>query len=372
MNLTRSALTAHTSSSAAAAELIAGLDGADPRVIVFFAGIKHDGALLGQALEQRFPGACVIGCSSNGEFGDRGHGNGGATALAISGAQVGACAAAMVEAGDLDQGVRRAAEQISTRLGRPLRDLDPERWTGLALLEGARGHEERLNAAFGDVAPFLPIVGGSAGDDIAFSSTWTWADGQLLRDGTALLVAEMLVPFRVVKTCNFVPSERSVVVTRTDSTRRLILEFDGEPAAQYYARALGVTPEQLDFPHFLENPLGLMIDGDAWLRSVVRREGDALFFACAVVEGARLNFMQSTHLVEDTRARLERVEQELGTPIRGAIFFNCAYRMIEAQIKGLTDPYHQMLSRFVHVGVQSNGESYLGHINQTLTGLVFG
>ena len=372
MNLTRSAFTAHKSSVAAAGELIAALDGADPRIIVFFAGIDHDGAALGAAFEQRFPGACVIGCSGNGEFCDRGHGNGGATALAISGAQVGACASAMIAADDLEASVRSAADQISTRLGRPLRELDPERWAGLALLEGARGHEERINAALGDVAPFLPIVGGSAGDNITFSGTWTWADGQLLRNGTALLVAEMLVPFRVVKTCNFIPGERTVVVTRTDAARRLILEFDGEPAAPYYARALGLDPEQLEFSQFLEHPLGLMIDGDAWLRSVVRREGDALFFACAVVEGARLSFMQSTPLIEDTRARLEQVEQELGTPIRGGIFFNCAYRMLEAQIKGLTDPYHAMLSRFVHIGVHSNGESYLGHINQTLTGLVFG
>jgi len=371
MNPTRSAFTAHTSSAAAAEALIAGLDGADPRVIVFFAGIDHDGALLGRALEQRFPGACVVGCSGNGEFCDRGHGQGGATALAISSAQVGACAAAMIDADDLDASMRRAAEQISSRLGRPLRELDPERWAGLALLEGARGNEERINAAFGDVAPFLPIVGGSAGDSITFTGTWTWADGQLRRDGTALLVAEMLAPFRVVKTCNFLPGERSVVVTRTDPARRLILEFDGEPAVQHYARALGVPPEQLDFGQFLEHPLGLMIDGEPWLRSVVRREGDALFFACAVVEGARLNFMQSTHLVDDTRTRLAQVEAELGAPIRGAILFNCAYRMIEAQMKGLTDPYHAMLSRFVHVGVQSNGESYLGHINQTLTGLVF-
>jgi hypothetical protein len=372
MNLTRSAFTAHKSSVAAAGELIAALDGADPRIIVFFAGIDHDGAALGAAFEQRFPGACVIGCSGNGEFCDRGHGNGGATALAISGAQVGACASAMIAADDLEASVRSAADQISTRLGRPLRELDPERWAGLALLEGARGHEERINAALGDVAPFLPIVGGSAGDNITFSGTWTWADGQLLRNGTALLVAEMLVPFRVVKTCNFIPGERTVVVTRTDAARRLILEFDDEPAAPYYARALGLDPEQLEFSQFLEHPLGLMIDGDAWLRSVVRREGDALFFACAVVEGARLSFMQSTPLIEDTRARLEQVEKDLGTPIRGGIFFNCAYRMLEAQIKGLTDPYHAMLSRFVHIGVHSNGESYLGHINQTLTGLVFG
>ena len=373
MSTTRSAYTAHTSSADAARELLAGLDGADPRVVVFFAGIEHDGALLGRALEQRFPGACVLGCSGNGAFGDQGHGTTGASALAISGAQVGACAAVMVDVGgDISAGMRQGARQLSARLGRPLRELDPTRWAGLALLEGARGREEQINAALGDVAPFLPFVGGSAGDNITFTATWTWADGQLARDGTALLVAEMRGPFRVLKTCNFEPTERSVVVTRADPSRRLIYELDGEPAVPYYARAIGAEPDLLGFPQFMTHPLGLMIEGEPWLRSPAGRAGDALFLACAAVEGARLHFMRATGLVDDTRAALARVRAEHGGQVRGAVLFNCAYRMIEAQLSGVEEPYHATLSQLVHIGVQSNGESYLGHINQTLTGLVFG
>lgn len=369
---TRSSFSAAAGSLEAATELIAGLGDADPRAVVFFASVEHDGAALGHAFEQRFPGACVLGCSGNGVFGDHGHGKTGAVALAISRDRIGGCAVALADVGgDLDAGIRRAADQISARLGRSIRELDPARWAGVALLEGARGREEHINAALGDVAPFLPFVGGSAGDNISFTGTWTWADGQLLRDGTALLVAEMLTPFRVVKTCNFVPTGRSVVVTRTDPARRLLLELDGEPAAQYYGRALGKEPWQLGFLDFLANPLGLMIDGQAWLRSGVRTEGDALFFACAVVEGARLDFMRATDLVADAEAALERARVELGAPPAGAVLFNCAYRMIEADFKGQTEPYHAALSHIVHAGVHSNGESYLGHINQTLTGLVF-
>jgi hypothetical protein len=369
---TRSSFSGETRSPEAARELIAGLGDADPRAIVFFANVDHDGAALGHALEQRFPGACVLGCSGNGVFGDHGHGKAGAVALAISRSQIGACAVALADVGgDLDAGVRRAADQISARLGRSIRELDAAHWAGVALLEGARGREERINAALGDVAPFLPFVGGSAGDNIGFTGTWTWADGRLLADGTALLVAEMLTPFRIVKTCNFVPTDRSVVVTKTDPARRLLLELDGEPAAQYYGRAIGVAPDKLGFTDFLANPLGLMIDGHAWLRSGVRTEGDALFFACAIVEGARLNFMQATDIVADAEAALERAHIELGAAPAGAVLFNCAYRMIEADTKGQADRYHAALSRIVHAGVHTNGESYLGHINQTLTGLVF-
>ena len=57
---------------------------------------------------------------------------------------------------------------------------------------------------------------------------------------------------------------------------------------------------------------------------------------------------------------------------RSALLFNCAYRMIEAQTTGATDAYHAALKTLPHAGMHTNGETYLGHINQTLTGLLLG
>jgi hypothetical protein len=134
---------------------------------------------------------------------------------------------------------------------------------------------------------------------------------------------------------------------------------------------LGTEVEKLGFPEFLAHPLGVMIDGEAWLRSGVRVQDDALFFACSVVEGAELHFMKALDLVQDTRSKLLQVEAEMGSKISGGLFWNCAYRMLEAQIKGQEQAYHEVLSPMTHMGLHSNGESYVGHINQTLTGLVF-
>lgn len=373
MSQTRTAYSAQTDSAAAAGEILAGLADLSPRVVIFFASVAHDGSILGRALQDRFPSACVLGCSSNGEFSDCGYGKGGVVAMAIGQDVVGRCAVAMADVSqDVDAGIAAAASVLAGRLGCSLRALDDQHWAGLALLEGAHGREEHMNAAFGDIAPFIPLVGGSAGDNITFSGTWTWADGVLAREGTALLVCEMQRPFRYVKACNFTPTDSIVTCTRVAPEKRLILELNGEPAAEFFARRLGLAKHELQFQHFLANPLGLMIDGEAWLRSGVRAEGDALFFACSVVEGAQLNFMQATDLVEDTRAKLVQAAADLGAPIAGAVFFNCAYRMLEAQIKGQEAAYHGVLSSVRHIGVQSNGESYLGHINQTLTGLIFG
>lgn len=373
MSQTRTAYSAQADSAQAVREILAGLAGVSPRVLIFFAGVAHDGALLGRALQEQFPTACVLGCSSNGEFSDRGYGKGGVVALALGEDLVGRCAVALADVSqDVDAGIAAAANVLAGRLGCSLRSLDEQHWAGLALLEGAHGREEQMNMAFGDIAPFMPFVGGSAGDNITFSGTWTWADGALAREGTALLLCEMARPFRYIKACNFTPTDSVVTCTRVIPERRLILELDGEPAAEYFARRIGVTKGELQFPHFLANPLGLMIDGEAWLRSGVRAQGDALFFACSVIEGAQLNFMQATDLVQDTRAKLQQAATDLGSPIQSAVFFNCAYRMLEAQIKGQEAAYHQVLSALPHIGVQSNGESYLGHINQTLTGLLIG
>jgi hypothetical protein len=360
-------------SGEAAAELLQRLDGAAPKVVVFFAGVAHDGAVLGRALEQRFPDAAVIGCSTNGEFATNHFGKKGAVALAIGAGRIGAVASVMADvSGDIEASFRQAASSLSSKLGRSIRELEPNRYAAIALLEGARGREERINAALGDVAPFLPFIGGSAGDEITFTGTWVWANGRLERDGTALLIAEMKTPFHVLKACHFTSTDRSVTVTRSDETKRLILELDGQPAATFYAKAIGVEPEKLEFAHFLAHPLGLMVDGEPWLRSGVRREGEALFFACAVAEGSKLHFMRGENLVDDTRTRLAAVRAALAAPLAGGLFFNCAYRMLEAQISGTEAAYHSTLSEsVVHAGMHSNGETYLGHINQTLTGLVF-
>lgn len=372
MSSVRSIRATQVDSAEAAETLVGGLAGSDPRLIVFFAGISHDGLVIGEALVKQFPNAQVVGCSSNGEFCDSGYGKGGAVAIAIGADRIGNCVAEMADvSGDIDKGIRDAANRMTSKLGQSIADLSPEKYAGLVLLEGARGREEKINEALGNVAPFLPFVGGSAGDDIAFSGTWTFVNGKLEKDGTALVCMEMLVPFGVMKTCHFEATERVVKVTRVDASGRLILELDGKPAAKAYAEAIGANEEALAFPHFLANPLGLMIDGEPWLRSGVRVQGEGILFACAVVEGARLHFMRAKDMVSDTNAKLEKARASLGGSLGGALFFNCAYRMIEANITGTAEAYHGMLSSVPHIGLHTNGESYIGHMNQTLTGLVF-
>lgn len=372
----RSAFSSQTDSVQAASEIVQKLAAggtAQPRCVVFFAGLAQDGAAIGGALQAQFPSTQVIGCSANGEFSDGHYGKGGVAALALYEDSVGQVATVLAPlSAGVRTGIADAARRLGEKLGRPLRSLDAQHFIGIGLLEGATGREEAINEALGNAAPLLPFVGGSAGDNITFSGTWVFAEGRVERDACALLVLECRRPFTVLKTCNFVATPVEVTITRADPARRLIIELDGQPAVQRYAELIGAKPEELAFAHFLANPLGLMIDDEPWLRSAVRPEGSALFFACAVLEGMTLNLMRATDIVENAGQALAQAAVKLGGPPRAALLFNCAYRMLEVQIRGVEPAYHAALAGVVHAGLHSNGESYLGHINQTLTGLILG
>lgn len=361
-------------SARAGAELADALGEGPWKVVIFFAFIDHDGAAIGDALKERFQDAHVIGCSGNGQFGNAGHGKHGASAVALSSAKVASVASAMAPlTDDVESGVVGAAKSLSDQLGQDLRELDPSRFVGIVLAEGATCREEKINEALGNVAPKLEFVGGSAGDDIKFQKTWVYVQGRVRSDASALMVLEPTARFAILKTCNYLPTDQVVTVTKLGTNPRLVEELDGVPATKRYAEIAGCSPEELDFPHFLAHPLGLMIDDKPWLRSVAAVKGNALFFACSILDGMELSVMRGDDLVADTRRAFDEVQAVLGCQPRAAILFNCAYRMIEADVTGTTDAYHAALNeRVVHAGLYSNGESYLGHMNQTLVGLVLG
>ncbi len=373
-NLSSSNLSAHSSnkdSVAAARELAAQLAAASPRVVVFFHSPEHDGAALARELERQLPQAQVVGCSSCGEFTDCAYGDGAAAALGLSPEKALRAASTLVSLeGDVHAAVAEAGGHLEAQLGASLRTLDPRRFVGLVLVDGVSSKEEQVNEALGNLAPQLSFVGGSAGDYFKLVRTWVHGAGQSSAHGLALVVLELSSAFKVLKTSNYVPTEKSLVVTKA-APGRVVLELDGRPAAQSYAEAIGVPVEKL-MEGALYSPLGLMIEGQPWLRCMTRvLEGGGLELGCETPEGARMYVMQPTDIVEETRQELFQAQAEFGRPVASALFFNCAYRKLELQARAVEARYYALFRELPSAGVHTHGESWLGHINQTLTGLLF-
>ena len=357
-----------------AAVLTHGLGGRTAAAVLYFASASYQPGDLAGPLSARFPDAAVIGCSTAGEFTDAVTGTGGISAIALPEGMITRAVAALGDlSDDVAAGTDAAVQQIEATLGRPLRDLDPGTHIGFALIDGMHGSEELVNERLGNAAPLLDVVGGSAGDDLAFEHTWVAVGDRVSTNGIAVLICATGVPFRVIKTCSFSPSGRVLHITKADVPNRTVLEFDGRPAALAYSEAVGVPPEGLDSSVWTKHPVGLMIDGQPWIRSpqMITADGGVKFYA-QILEGTDVHLMNAGDLVGETAAAIATGVAELGGHTSGAVWFNCILRRLELDNGSLNTGFLAALGQVPAAGFHTYGETWLGHINQTLTGVLFG
>jgi hypothetical protein len=355
-------------------DLLAGLAGRSAGTVVWFASSAYAPGDLAGPIAQAFPDVPVLGCSTAGEFTQGGTGTGGVSAVALPEGVVVRAAAALGDlSADVAAGTDAAVADLEARLGAPLRSLDPARHLLLVLIDGMHGVEELVNERLGNAAPSLDVVGGSAGDDLAFASTWVAVGDQVSDHGVALLLLETGVPFRVVKTCSFVPAGRVLRITKADVPNRVVLELDGRPAVEAYADAVGCAPGEVDAAKFMAHPVGLMMDGQAWIRSpraVV--EGGGLAFYAQILEGMDVELMNATDMVAETRSAVTAAVADLGGTSGGAVMFNCILRRLQMDAEGTGGRFVESFDGIPLAGFHTYGETWLGHVNQTLTGVVFG
>ncbi len=341
---------------------------AKPRAVIFFASSKYDPAELSAQMQAAFPGACVAGCSTAGEIAGTKMLSGSLVAMFLDEETLGQCAFAMVE--NLRDHVRvsDAFSRLEEQLHAPLSSLDIDRYVGLVLVDGLSGAEEALMEKIGDRTDIL-FVGGSAGDDLKFQRTHVMAQGEARSNAALLVLLELKRGFDIVKTQSFRSSGKTLVATSVDEPRRVVYEFDHQPALDAYAHALGVRPEQAA-ALFIQHPLGLMANGDPFVRSPQRLEDRAIAFYCQIKQGMELEVLDATDLVAHT-SRAIQARQATGQPIAGIIDFQCILRTLQLREENRCGQYGAIFNDIPTAGFSTYGEAYLGHMNQTSTMLVF-
>lgn len=369
-----SAFSTAASTSDAMREIAGQLEGTNPVLLVFFTSTAHDGVAICNELKARFPNAAISGCSTAGEFTDKSYTTGGLSVMGFSSAKVKRVATAMATyENGVEAGVRAATKKLADTLGADLRELDPKRYVGFIFNEALHFREDEVNEVLGHAAPLLSFVGGSAGDDWKMSGARVYENGRTSDDGCVLTLMELAVPYVILKTSSFEPTATKL---RMDAVSgRAVHRINGLPAAEAYAAAIGTTVDKFDHTVFMANPLGVMIDNEPWVRSVIGILPDgALNFGARMIEGSELSLLRYKDLVGDTRAKIARAAQGLGAPPTGAVLFNCAHRCLAINAMSLQDSFSSALREqgFPIAGFHCYGEDWIVHLNQTLVGVIFG
>jgi hypothetical protein len=341
---------------------------ASARVVLYFASPQYDPHEVSRRMQAAFPQAALAGCTTAGEIAGTKMLSGSISAVLLDEETVELAACAVVHHLNGDMGISDAFSELERQLDAPLSSLAIDQYVGIVLADGLSGAEEALMEKIG-ARTDLFFVGGSAGDDLKFLSTHVMAEGRAYTNAAVLLLLKARCGFDILKTQSFRTTGKTLVATKVDESQRLVLEFDREPALDRYARALGVPPDAAP-REFMKHPLGLMADGDPFVRSPQRFEGRGIVFYCQIKEGMELEVLEATDLVAHTRCAIE-ARKATGDPIAGILDFQCILRTLQLREENRCDQYGAIFAGIPTAGFSTYGEAYLGHMNQTSTMLVF-
>lgn len=358
----------------AVCELYSQLQQPDPGLVIFFSSSHYDLDRLASALTESFAGAPLVGCTSAGEFGPDGY-----CECSISGVSFPAelCSAVIGRLDDLQQfsmleGQRFVQEQLQRLEALAPRAGDDNSFAFL-MIDGLSIREEPVVHALQHGLGHIPLIGGSAGDDLRFEQTGVFHEGRFHADSAVMILATTPLPHQIFKTQHFVPKSERMVVTEADPGQRKVYEIDGYPAADEYARLLNISVEDLAPERFASTPVVVLIDGTDYVRSIQKANEDkSLTFYCAIEEGLVLRGAKGVDLVENLRHKLQSLTESLG-PLQLVLGCDCVLRGLEIHQKGLAEEVGGIFNQYGAVGFNTYGEQYGGvHVNQTLTGIAFG
>ena len=205
--------------------------------------------------------------------------------------------------------IARSLSQVMPPFAIDVRDT-----IALTLVDGLSASENYFMEAVYRTGKFpCAFVGGSAGGKLDFRNTHLF-DGRRILENHAIVAFLKLAPGRaysVFKTQNFRKAGHSFVVMDADPNRRTVSGVldtrsnEIRPFASMLAETLKTTPANLQ-AKMSAHSFGIEAGGELFVRSVagINAETGVVSFFCDVNAGDKLELLQATDLVDQTKRDL--------------------------------------------------------------------
>ncbi len=354
-------------------EATAGMPEGKPSLSVVFCSSEYDLEAMGKAIPDFIPGT-VVGCTSAGEIcTPEGYAKGGFVLVSLYSSELKAYPRLISGLGSFDANAARELAQNLRDEATGGKALDVERMFTFLMVDGMSMLEEQLAAVLFGSLDGVPLIGGSAGDGLNFGRTYVYFDGKFQSDAAVLILVDTSLPFRTFRIQHFEPTEVRFVITEADGPTRTVYEINGGPAAEEYARAVGLEISELTPQVFAAHPVMLRIGGEYFVRSIKKAYPDgSLTFFCAIDNGLVLTIGRGRGLVEHLGTELAAIRDRV-PGLQLILGCDCLFRRLELEQKNQIEAANAVLRAYNFVGFSTYGEQYNGiHVNQTLTGVAIG
>lgn len=350
-------------------EIKQNLQSINVHTLVYFASSYYKPDELAKAINENFQGTTNIGCTTAGEITTGKMLKNSIVVMAFDNKSIDDIKVEVVENIDKKVDIEPAFNNFEAHFNQSMKKLNYKEYVGIVLIDGLSKSEEKLMDTIGTKTGIV-FVGGSAGDDLKFEQTYTFVNGKKYSNAAVLAVMKPAGNFDFIKTQSFCQLDSKLTATKVNEEMREVIEFNKQPAAKAYSKALNIENSSDLADYFMKNPIGLMVGDEPYVRSPQQVKGDNIIFYCQIKEGMQLSLLETKSMIPDTEKAIKDKEKELGK-ISGIINFHCILRTLDLEAKNQTEEYGKIFDKIPTIGFSTYGEEFVGHINQTATMLVF-
>ena len=354
-------------------KIISGIEQSNVKAVIYFFSPSFEKYEPQKAFTGAFPEAVCFGASMFGGWSSEGAIRTGVTVMSLSADEVADVFISFQEGVKKDPSSAAQSAIAELKQQTAGEKINSDEYLGLIFFDGLClgelimqefSMEQDLNMAF---------VGGAAADEMTFTKTLVGAGSRLSEDGLIAVILKMKIPFFFDHYVHFTPSESSFTITSVEIMQRIAWEINGESAADFYARLVGVNDaSKLTADIFAKNPFGLLLGDSVYVRSPTRVvDGKGLQFYCYIEAGTKVSLLKCGDIIADAQEGLADAAQFL-PGIQGSILFNCVQRYTELIELDKVDAFNNVFNKYPMIGFNTYGEELFTHHNQTLTAVFFG
>lgn len=347
----------------------------DVKLVIFFSSPKYDFSEVSKLMNESFKSAEVIGCTTAGEIGPKGFTQGSLVAMSIA-ADDFEVSTAIIK--DIKTRAMFGKSDIMKAFNKTGLDInDPnvnKKGFGILLVDGLLAAEEKVLSVLNSALKDFTIVGGSAADDLKLKEVFVSSNGEVYKNAALVTFVKTSKKFFAYKENIYAPTDKELTITKSDLESRIVYEINNMPAADAYAKALGIPREKLTEECFFSNPVGRQFGNSIWIASPWQLlDNGAIQFYAQVMPNTVVKILKPVNTVEEARNTVKAVKAAVPN-VKGIIGFNCLTRYMQFKGENTCGPIYNELSNLGQViGFVSYGEQFGGQqVNQTLTLIALG
>lgn len=220
----------------------------------------------------------------------------------------------------------------------------------------------------------IPVLGGSAGNDLRADCTLVSYNGEIFKNGCAfVLIRNISGRIRIYRENIYKPTNKHHIATKVNTSERIVYEYDNRPAAKVMAEDLQVTVDQL--PRCLDqHPWGRIMGENFYITAnQALLSNHAISYHARVYKNAQMVLLKPDDYKSINKQTLSKIKEEMPHP-SFAIVVHCLARSLLFEGEGYLNDFAKQIGEVTgdYLGFSGYGEQEgRQHFNQTMVIAVF-